>query len=31
MFVLNIQKKHFNLAIMAKLQIDIKIKYKKCS
>ena len=33
MFVFDLTKNHFNLAIErigAKLQIDIKIKYKKC-
>jgi hypothetical protein len=30
MFVFDLTKNHFNLAIVAKLQIDIKIKYKKC-
>jgi hypothetical protein len=31
MFVFDLTKNHFNLAIEAKLLIDIKIKYKKCS
>jgi hypothetical protein len=31
MFVFDLTKKHFNLAIRAKLQIEIIIKYKKCS
>ena len=30
MFVFELTKNHFNLAIEAKLQIDIKMKYKKC-
>lgn len=30
MFVFDLTKNHFNLALVAKLQIEIKIKYKKC-
>ncbi len=30
MFVFDLTKNHFNLATEAKLQIEFKIKYKKC-
>jgi hypothetical protein len=30
MFVFDLTKNHFNLATGAKVQIDIKNKYKKC-